>query len=108
MSTLQTNVSEVQFVVGEDWSYGPSNKLVAIPIINGDISKEMIRANTPEELASKCAGELESCLIICKEMPLLQPRYLRDAGDERARFVLKPREEAVYRKIVGYFAGYAN
>jgi hypothetical protein len=108
MSSIQTNASEVQFVVGEDWSYGPSNRLVAIPVINGDISKEMIRSNTVEGLASKCAGELETCEIICKETPLLQPRYLRDAGDERARFIVKPRDKDVYKKIVEYLAGIAN
>jgi hypothetical protein len=96
MNDSQVKPDEVQFVVGEDWSFGPSRRLVAIPVINGDISRQIIEADTVTGLASKCAGELHSCLIMCDETPFLKPDYLLDAGDRRARFIMTPRNKELY------------
>ena len=58
MNNTQNELNEIQFIVGEDWSFGPSSKVVAIPVINGDITRETIGPNGIAELASKCAEEL--------------------------------------------------
>jgi hypothetical protein len=108
MNKIETKPDEVQFVVGEDWSFGPSRGVVAIPVINGDISKQEIKSETVQGLAVKCSRELHSCLIVCEETPVLEADYLADAGDRRARYVLKSREEETCSAFLRYLAEYAN
>ena len=104
MNNTQTKPSEIQFIVGEDWSFGPSMKLVAIPVINGDITKETIGPDGIVEVASRCAKELHSCLILCEETPFIEPDYLRKTGDERAKYIMTPRDERVYHELTKHFS----
>ena len=108
MNAMETNPDEVQFVVGEDWSFGPSKRIVAIPVINGDISQQVIESETVRGLAVKCAQELHSCLIVCKETPLLDTEYLADAGDQRARYVLRSKEQDTCDAFLRCLAEHAN
>ena len=108
MSAMEAKPDEVQFVVGEDWSFGPSRKLIAIPVINGDISKQVIESETVGELARKCAQELHSCLIVCEEAPLLEPDHLAEAGDERAKYVVKSKIKDIYDSLAVDLAACSN
>jgi hypothetical protein len=104
MNDMPMKTSEVQFIVGEDWAFGPSTKLVAIPVIDGDISRETIGPHGVERLARECVKALHTCLVMCEETPVIRPDYLRDAGDKRADYVMSARDEKVYADLVRHLS----